>query len=390
MVVVGSGPAGWATAAACRALGLDTTLVAPDPDAAWPATYAAWLDELDPILAGVDPFAVRYEQVRVVARRPFDVARGYGLLANERLAEGLRARAHGVATVAGRVVGVEHDERGSRVLLASGSPVEATVVVDASGHPAALVRRAPQATLAWQTAEGVVAQVSPSPGPPGSCVLMDWSGGRPDDRPPTFLYALDLGDGTWLLEETALAARPALDRAVLRRRLDERLAALDITVHEVVGVEVVRIAMGDPAPPVQRVVGTGAAGGLVHPATGYSVAASLRTAPRLAAALAAALDRRAVPAAVAAAGWAAVWPSRRRRSRAFERFGLERLLTFDRAGVQAFFQAFFGLAPDDWSGYLSGTLTPTAEAAVMARLFAAAPWSVRRRLVPLGGPRSSG
>ncbi|MGH3770268.1 MAG: lycopene cyclase family protein, partial [Pseudonocardiaceae bacterium] len=44
--MAGGGPAGWAVAAACARLGLDTELVDPAPDRPWRATYGAWREEL--------------------------------------------------------------------------------------------------------------------------------------------------------------------------------------------------------------------------------------------------------------------------------------------------------------------------------------------------------
>ena len=64
---------------------------------------------------------------------------------------------------------------------------------------------------------------------PGEALFMDWSaphgGSRaPGDGWPTFLYAVPLGGGRVLLEETSLARRPGLPTAQLRDRLSARLA----------------------------------------------------------------------------------------------------------------------------------------------------------------------
>jgi lycopene beta-cyclase len=209
----------------------------------------------------------------------------------------------------------------------------------------------------------------------------DEAGRRPLDRgEPTFLYALRLDDGGWLLEETSLAARPALPLSLLEDRLGARLDALGARLGPVRAVEHVHIPMGAGVPRPQRVVGFGAAGGLVHPATGYSVAASLRVAPALARAVADGLARRATPEAVAAAGWAAVWPSGRRRARALEDYGLGALLRLDQAGAQDFFDAFFSVEREQWAPYLAGTASPGEVSSLMRRVFAAAPWRVRTRL----------
>lgn len=407
VAVVGGGPAAWAAAAACAQAGRHVTLLAPDPEAAWSATYGVWLDELEGVeLADPRPadaaapnrsaggpsgsiVARRWDVAQVVtAGGTRHLARPYGVLDNAALADRLRGRAaaHGVTVVRGEAAGCAPGPGGATVVTRTGVAIDATVVVDATGAPPALVR-APRPP-AWQVAHGVVARGVTGVVEPGSCLLMDWTPvpGEPDPQ-PSFLYALDLGDGRTLLEETVLAAVRPLSSAVLARRLARRLSERGVTVVDPERVETVRIPMGLVAPRPQGVVGFGAAGGLVHPATGYSVAASLRAAPRLAAALAGAGHRRAVPAAAVAAGWDAVWPADRRRARELENFGLRAVLRMDQATSGAFFAAFFALPAPLWSGYLSGTLPAREVAGLMARLFRAAPWSLRRRLAG-GDPRS--
>ena len=387
VAVVGGGPAAWAAAAACAEADLRVVLLAPDPEAPWAATYGAWLDDLDP---GDFVLARRWEEVTVVAGSAGsrELFRPYGVFDNRALAERLRARAtgHGVTTVRGDAVGAAAGHDGVALLTSAGLVIDAAVVVDASGAPAALVR-AP-APPAWQVAHGIVARIEGEGRPSGSCLLMDWTtvAGEPDPQ-PSFLYALDLGGGRWLLEETVLAAVRPLAPTVLARRLARRLDARGVRVTSVERTESVRIPMGLVAPRCQAVVGFGAAGGLVHPATGYSVAASLRLAPTLAAGLAAARRRGAPPAGLAKAGWDAVWPADRRRARALERFGLDAMLRMDQADLGGFFDVFFSLPVDHWAGYLAGTASAADVAGIMARLFRAAPWELRRRLAA-GDPRS--
>ena len=385
VAVVGGGPAAWATAAACARLDLRVRLVAEDPDRVWPATYAAWLDELDLDDLGADVIAQRWATVDVAAGGFRRLPRAYGRLDNIALQARLRAWCErgGVQVERARVVGAAPRPGGITYVTDAGAVADATVVVDATGHPGALVRgRGP---AAWQVAHGVIARTEGAAIDPGTCLLMDWTSVPGDDDPrPSFLYAMDLGDGRWLLEETVLAATAPASTAVLSQRLNRRLADRGVRVTELEAVELVRIPMGLAPPAVQDVVGVGTAGGLVHPATGYSVAASLRAAPRVAQAVSDALLRRATPAAVSAAGWAALWPTDRRRARALELFGLDALLGMGRAEVGEFFGAFFALPQEQWSGYLSGTASAREVAALMTELFRVSPWSMRRRLAQGG------
>jgi lycopene epsilon-cyclase len=50
---------------------------------------------------------------------------------------------------------------------------------------------------------------------------------------PSFLYAMPLGGNRVFLEETCLVAKPAMPFAVLKRRLQRRLDAMDVKVKQV-------------------------------------------------------------------------------------------------------------------------------------------------------------
>jgi lycopene beta-cyclase len=168
-----------------------------------------------------------------------------------------------------------------------------------------------------------------------------------------------------------------VDPALLRRRLELRLGRDGAAVVEGASrVEEVRIPMGSPPRRGHRnLVPFGAAAGFVHPATGYSVAASLRAAPRVAQAIAAGSDVGA-----------AVWPRHHLRARALHDYGLGALLRLDARDTAAFFDAFFELPRQCWTDYLRVDTTPRAVVGVMGRVFRRAPWRVRARLMA-GDPR---
>ncbi|QFZ22009.1 lycopene cyclase family protein [Saccharothrix syringae] len=343
VVVVGGGPAGRALARECAALGLRTTLVDRDPGRPWRATYAAWADELP---AGA-PVSVVASRARVVGTREHRLARAYAVLDNERL----RELPDGVEVVAGRVVA----RTASGVRLADGRVVSGRVVraTGAVGGRAA------------QTAVGVVvpaAAARPFVGP-DEALIMDWR--RPPARTtedPTFLYAIPLGADRVLLEETSLARRPGLPLPELRLRLRARLAAHGVAVPD--GDEE-RVHIPLDVPPAAGAFG--AAAGFVHPATGYSVATSLRRAPGVARALAEGRPvGRSVPERV-------VHGLRLR--------GLTALLAMRPDEVPQFFDNFFLLAENDQRAYLGdhGDLRGTTRA--MLRLFGVSRWPMRARMV---------
>jgi lycopene beta-cyclase len=390
VAVVGDGPAGSALASQCRRLGLDVVLVGADD--AWTATYATWIDDLAGVELPADDELLqsRVDVVAVHAEGLIEVARPYGVFDNAVLRRHLRGD---LEHVVGRVRSVRTASSGThagrhRVIVDGGADLDARLVVDATGWPSSFARRVSDAAPAWQTALGVVLPEPPS-GDLGRPTLMDFrtvgSLGRPSTVGPhdvtTFCYSLPVAGG-WLVEETVLAARPAVEPIALLPRLSARLGQHpDDVLATAIRTEYVRIPMGGARPVLdQPVVAFGAAAGYVHAATGFSVASSLRAAPRVAAAIATALD--ATSAAVDARLVAeAVWPSEFRRSRVLHDYGLEVLLRLDDDEVREFFDAFFRLPVEQIRRYMRIDSPPADVAGVMSRLFRSASWSMRRRLV---------
>jgi lycopene cyclase-like protein len=191
---------------------------------------------------------------------------------------------------------------------------------------------------------------------------------------------MDLGGGLFFVEETSLALAPAVPFERLRDRLHRRLAHRGVAVGEIAHEEFCLFPMNPALPdPRQRVLGFGGAASMVHPASGYLVGGLLRRAPELAAAIAAALE--GPTEAVAPAAWAALWPDAMRRKHALYRFGLEKLMRFPEARLRRFFDAFFHLPGDQWSGFLANTLPLPELVQAMLRLFATAPTDVRLGLL---------
>lgn len=134
------------------------------------------------------------------------------------------------------------------------------LVIDASGHSPTLVVRSPHPPLAYQAAYGVLGTFTRPPLRPGQLLFMDYRSDFPAaSGPPTFLYGMDLGDGRFFLEETSLAARPAMSFAQLKDRLEQRLAQLGTALREVHGTEQAPFPMNAPLPAPQRVIGFGGA-----------------------------------------------------------------------------------------------------------------------------------
>ncbi|MCC8247198.1 lycopene cyclase family protein [Saccharothrix luteola] len=352
VVVVGGGPAGRALARACAARNLDTTLVDPNPERPWRATYAAWVDEL-PADA---PVAVSTSRARAVTTAEHVIARGYAVLDNE----WLRRLPGDVRVVAGRVVA----HTGGTATLADGRVLTGRVV-DATGTAGG---------RAAQTAVGVVVPAGSARPFVGAdeALIMDWR--KPPaatTADPTFLYAIPVSADEVLLEETSLARRPGLPLRELRLRLHARLARHGIPVPR--DEERVRITLDGRA----RDGAFGAAAGWVHPATGYSVAAALRRAPVVADAIA---EGRKVTRSAA-----------ERTVRTLRLRGMEALLALPPDDVPEFFNSFFKLSGSLQRDYLGGHDDLRGTARAMLRLFDSVSWGMRARLVfPVQSAKSAG
>ncbi|WP_280342312.1 lycopene cyclase family protein [Nocardia neocaledoniensis] len=355
VIICGLGPAGRAVAHRALAHGLAVTVIDPHPDRAWTPTYAAWADELP---AWLDPVAVA---ATVPAPTAWAIGehrldRAYQVLDTPALQRALTVE--GARVLADRAV--EVDARSGVVTTASGQ-VATGRVIDARG-----LTRSPR--RAEQTAYGVLLRRDRLGSDPPT-LFMDW---RPDNgaepgAPASFLYTVPLGAEFLLFEETCLAGRPALGLDELRRRLEHRLRARGIPVTGAEPVERVRFPVEGGRPGRGRF---GAAGGSIHPATGYSVAASLR-------------------AADAVAAGATPWTAEARAVAGLRRAGLRALLALPPHETAVFFETFFGLPTPLQRAYLSGTDDLVGTVAAMRALFTALPPRLRRTVATavVGGSR---
>ncbi|WP_328394761.1 lycopene cyclase family protein [Nocardia sp. NBC_00416] len=343
IAICGLGPAGRALAYRCLALGMTVTAVDPNPRRRWRATYAAWSDELP---AWLDPAAVAatVAEPRAHGLRDHRIARSYSVLDTSRLQYSLDLA--GATLVPDRAVSLDRHT----VTLADGRTLRAGRVIDARG----LRRRAGRPE---QTAYGLLLPRSAHPEP---SLFMDW---RPDNgadprATPSFLYAIPLNDDTVLLEETCLVGAPALEPDELARRLTHRLRARGIGSRGDEPVERVRFPVAGGVPGAARF---GAAGGYLHPATGYSVAASLSAADAVAA---------------GRSGWSPA-------ARAVHRLrcaGSRALLALPPGDIPRFFDAFFDLDIELQRAYLSRRDDPIGTLTAMSRIFFAVPGALRARL----------
>ena len=399
VLVIGAGPAALCIAAALCERGVTVQGLAPDdPADPWPNTYGIWGPEVDEL--GLQPLlGHRWRDTRSYFGDRLStaaVAHGidYGLFDKTALQQHwwVPCQNGGARWRHGRAAAIEHDDAGSVVITEAGERLLARLVIDASGHHSRFVQRPDEGPVAGQAAYGIVGRFSAPPVDPGQFVLMDYRSDHLSEAerrcgPPTFLYAMDFGEGVFFVEETSLALAPAVPYDVLKDRLMRRLALRGIGVEQVQHEEYCLFQMNLPLPDLQqRVVGFGGSASMVHPASGYMVGSLLRRAPDLADAIASGLrDPQAAGQQLAHQAWQALWPLELQRRHALYRFGLEKLMRFSEPQLRAHFTTFFTLPRQQWFGFLTNTLSLPALVAAMVRLFAVAPWSVKAGLMLMQG-----
>lgn len=394
-LVIGAGPAGTIMAASLCQQGLQVQgLSLGDAAKSWPNTYGIWTDELAAL--GLSHLLSHHWQdcVACFGRDEVRLDRSYGLFDNQAFQHHFLdlCRRHQGQWQAGRAVHIEHFSDYSQVVTETGAELKARVIIDATGHKSVLLQRPAVPAIAYQAAYGIVGRFSQPPIRPQQFVFMDYrshhlTASERAAGPPTFLYAMDLGDGIFFVEETSLASSPPVSFELLEKRLQKRLQARGVQVKETHHVEHCLFPMNLPLPDLnQPIVGFGGAASMVHPASGYMVGSLLRQAPGVAAAIATALQAPSPsPRTAAAAAWQALWPAERLHKNYLYRFGLEKLMRFEEDQLKHFFDTFFSLPTEKWAGFLADTLSPPELVQAMLKLFWLAPNDVRWGLMGFAG-----
>ncbi|NLE82582.1 MAG: lycopene cyclase family protein [Rhodococcus sp.] len=360
VIVVGLGPAGRALAHRAAHSGLRTIAVDPRPRRLWPNTYGLWVDEL-PEWLGTHVLREHITEPHVWTMRDRALPRAYGILDNRALQDALDLS--DVQVVPGSAFAIT---AGSTTVRTPGGEQSrqlfARVVIDARG-----IRRAPG--RAEQSAYGITMPRSDAHSaiPKNATWFMDWRADHdaPRDTAPSFLYAVPAGPDHVLLEETCLVGRPALPLTELRARLQRRLRNRGVDVPDDAHAERVHFAVepGVALAAPLGVPGFGARGGLTHPGTGFSVAASLNAVDPLVDALIEGTDPMS-----------ALWPRRARAVRRLRTIGLDALLDLPAHRTAEFFDAFFDLPVAEQQSFLSARADLTGTAHAM--------WGVFRRVRP--------
>ncbi len=399
---MGAGPAALCIVAELAEQDLKVTALASHtPDKPWPNTYGIWAEELETLgmaslLGHRWSNTVSYfgDGIGKDGSNPIEHNFDYGLFNQSALQQSLLNRCGKLDWQVETAEKVRLKGANTEVICSSGNSYIARVVIDASGHKSRFIRRPNLGPVAQQAAYGVVGRFSSPPVKEGQFVLMDFRSDHLDElqlsQPPTFLYAMDFGEGVFFVEETSLACSPPLTREILKERLITRLSSRGVEITQVIHEEHCLFPMNLPLPDrTQPWLAFGGAASMVHPASGYMVGALLRRAPALARELAQAisLDPQLDSSLIAKAGWKVLWSNELVQRHRLYQFGLSRLMSFEESRLRCFFATFFRLPQEDWAGFLANTLPLPKLILVMLKLFWLSPWKVRAGMI-LGVPSS--
>ena len=398
VLVVGAGPAGLSIAHETAKRGVKVGIIAPDTP--FVNNYGVWLDEFQALglenclLHKYDDALVWFNDADPACGT--EVGRPYGQVCRRRLRDHLlkECAASGVKYLPGLVDFVRHgdpsknelteirgsviddgDKGGGKKLIEEESnrvaefKINSRLVVAGTGHNRDILQYEEGAPPGWQTAYGVEIRIPNHGFPVNKAVFMDFRQSDPEAkeeaqeegvwRVPSFLYVLPVNKDVVFVEETCLVARVQVPFDELKRRLYRRMKRMGMPIVEedILEVEASWIPLGG-TPPVapQRTIAYGAAAGMVHPASGYSVVNSIRKAPLVAAAMIDGLKEGGEIEASRRA-WELIWGAEPRRQIGFYQFGMELLMSLRIEQMRNFFSTFFKLPINLNRGFLGNRLS---------------------------------
>ena len=397
ILILGSGPAALCLASELAKQNLYIKGISTkSPNEKWENTYGIWASELEEL--GLESL-LSHRWCKTVSffgngedkkgNIPTNHNYDYGLINQEAFQNELLKKCKGIEWLNETAKDITAKNKISEVICFSGLKIKARLVIDASGHKSNFVKRPIKNEIAQQAAYGIVGKFSSPPVNKEQFVLMDF---RPNHlnkeeklSSPSFLYAMDLGDETFFVEETSLACYPALSQENLKKRLLNRLNSKGIKVSEIFHEENCLFPMNLPLPfKKQFVLGFGGAASMVHPASGYMIGSLLRRAPLLAKKLAIFLREPHLSSLeIASKGWDVLWPYELKQRHKLYQYGLQRLMSFDESRLRSFFSNFFRLSTKEWVGFLTNTLPLPKLIYVMSKMFINSPLKVKLGMLNL-------
>ncbi len=392
ILILGSGPAALCLASELASQKLNISCISNEsPDNKWNNTYGIWASELEEL--GLESFlSHRWSDTvsffgdganstgNIATNHSYD----YGLINRESFQKELLKRCEGIQWYNETATEIIYKGHISQVVCKSGLKLNSRLVVDASGHKSKFIKRPKIKEVAQQAAFGIVGRFSSPPVKKEQFVLMDYRSDHLEDKEllegtPSFLYAMDLGNNIYFVEETSLASYPPLSKDCLKKRLYRRLEGKGIFIEEIIHEEDCLFPMNLPLPyKNQPILAFGGAASMVHPASGYMVGSLLRRAPKLAKKLKVFLNNPELSSIeLAQRGWDVLWPFELVQRHKLYLYGLNRLMSFDEAMLRSFFINFFRLSTNEWSGFLTNTLPLPKLIFVMSKMFVKSPLKIK-------------
>ncbi len=391
ILILGSGPAALCLASELAKQNLKIKGISTkSPYEKWENTYGIWASELEEL--GLEALlshrwskTVSYfgNGIKNEGNNPTKHFYDYGLINQEAFQNELLKTCKGIQWLNETAKIIKSENKISEVICLSGLKLKARLVIDASGHKSKFIKRPLLKEVAQQAAYGIVGKFTTPPVNKDQFVLMDFRSDHLNDEEllssPSFLYAMDLGNETYFVEETSLASYPALSQDHLKKRLLSRLNNKGINIKEIFHEENCLFPMNLPLPyKNQSVLGFGGAASMVHPASGYMIGSLLRRAPLLAKKLAIFLkEPNCSSLELASKGWSVLWPYELTQRHRLYQYGLQRLMSFDESRLRSFFSNFFRLSTKEWVGFLTNTLPLPKLIYVMTKMFINSPLKVK-------------
>ena len=391
IIILGSGPAALCLAAELANENLDIKCISTkSPYEKWSNTYGIWASELEEL--GLDSLLSHRWSATVSffgngldkkGNLPTDHKYDYGLIDREAFQEALLKKCSGISWVNDKATEIYIVDKISQVVCESGLNLKSRLVIDASGHKSKFIKRPFCKRIAQQAAYGIVGKFSSPPVHKNQFVLMDYRSDHLNNKElsesPSFLYAMDLGNDVFFVEETSLASFPALSFDYLKNRLIKRLKNRGIAIETIIHEENCLFPMNLPLPlRTQPILAFGGAASMVHPASGYMVGSLLRRAPMLAKQLKIYLkDPSLSSVQLAEKGWKILWPNELIQRHKLYQYGLKRLMSFDEKMLRSFFLNFFQLSTNEWAGFLTNTLPLPKLIYVMTKMFLKSPLNIK-------------
>ena len=391
ILILGSGPAALCLASELAIHNLSIQCISTkSPYDKWDNTYGIWASELEDL--GLESLlshrwsnTVSYfgNGINKSGNNATNHQYDYGLIDREAFQNELLKRCKGIKWLNETAIKIYTQNKISEVLCKSGLKLKSRLVIDASGHKSNFIKRPSSKGVAQQAAYGIVGRFSSPPVNKNQFVLMDYRSDHLEKNElleaPSFLYAMDLGNDIFFVEETSLASYPALSKGFLKKRLKNRLNKKGIIIKDIFHEEDCLFPMNLPLPfKNQSILAFGGAASMVHPASGYMVGSLLRRAPLLAKKLKIYLKNPDLSSIeLARKGWDILWPSELIQRHKLYQYGLKRLMSFDEKMLRSFFLNFFQLSTKEWSGFLTNTLPLPKLIFVMSKMFIKSPLKIK-------------